>query len=67
MSLLWIVLNDGRPTEAARALRKKLKYGESHEQIRALVVILLEIRLQKILNDLIDNAGGTFQSRIKYT
>lgn len=28
----------GRPTEASRALRKKLKHGNSHQQYRALVV-----------------------------
>ncbi|KAF1349879.1 hypothetical protein BDV97DRAFT_369388 [Delphinella strobiligena] len=39
------------PTEAARALRKKLKYGNPHRQIRALV----------ILDGLIQNAGGRFQ------
>ncbi|KAG9187539.1 hypothetical protein G6011_05410 [Alternaria panax] len=39
------------PTEAARALRKKLKYGNVHRQIRALV----------ILDALIQNAGTRFQ------
>ncbi|USW48213.1 Putative LAS seventeen-binding protein [Septoria linicola] len=39
------------PTEAARAIRKKLKYGNPHRQIRALV----------ILDGLIQNAGGRFQ------
>ncbi|USP79559.1 hypothetical protein yc1106_06833 [Curvularia clavata] len=39
------------PTEAARALRKKLKYGNAHRQIRALV----------ILDALIQNAGSRFQ------
>ncbi|KAK3074705.1 hypothetical protein LTR53_002648 [Teratosphaeriaceae sp. CCFEE 6253] len=39
------------PTEAARALRKKLKYGGPHQQIRALV----------ILDGLIQNAGARFQ------
>ncbi|EUC34346.1 hypothetical protein COCCADRAFT_36006 [Bipolaris zeicola 26-R-13] len=39
------------PTEAARALRKKLKYGNAHRQIRALV----------ILDALIQNAGTRFQ------
>ena len=28
----------GRPAEASRALRKKLKHGSSHQQYRALVV-----------------------------
>ncbi|KAJ4407970.1 hypothetical protein N0V91_003636 [Didymella pomorum] len=39
------------PTEAARSLRKKLKYGDAHRQIRALV----------ILDALIQNAGSRFQ------
>ncbi|KAG8629189.1 hypothetical protein KVT40_003054 [Elsinoe batatas] len=39
------------PTEAARAIRKKLKYGSSHRQLRALVV----------LDGLIQNAGSRFQ------
>ncbi|GAB7362603.1 hypothetical protein MBLNU230_g2917t1 [Neophaeotheca triangularis] len=39
------------PTEAARALRKKLKYGNTHRQVRALT----------ILNGLIENAGTRFQ------
>ncbi|KXL45062.1 hypothetical protein M433DRAFT_73311 [Acidomyces richmondensis BFW] len=39
------------PTEAARAIRKKLKYGNPHRQIRALV----------ILDGLIQNAGPRFQ------
>ena len=39
------------PTEAARALRKKLKYGNPHRQIRALV----------LLDGLIENAGSRFQ------
>ncbi|KAM0723430.1 hypothetical protein Q7P37_000416 [Cladosporium fusiforme] len=39
------------PTEAARAIRKKLKYGNPHRQIRALV----------ILDGLIQNAGSRFQ------
>ncbi|KAI4606223.1 hypothetical protein J4E83_010244 [Alternaria metachromatica] len=39
------------PTEAARALRKKLKYGNVHRQIRALV----------IMDALIQNAGTRFQ------
>ncbi|KAJ2901531.1 hypothetical protein MKZ38_001716 [Zalerion maritima] len=40
------------PTEAARAIRKKLKYGNVHRQIRALV----------ILDALIQNAGHRFQT-----
>ena len=39
------------PTEAARAIRKKLKYGNVHRQIRALI----------ILDGLIQNAGPRFQ------
>ncbi|GAB0138317.1 hypothetical protein EsDP_00006553 [Epichloe bromicola] len=39
------------PTEAARAIRKKLKYGTAHRQIRALV----------LLDGLIQNAGPKFQ------
>jgi len=38
-------------TEAARALRKKLKYGNPHRQLRALT----------ILDDLMRNAGSAFQ------
>ncbi|KAI9805960.1 MAG: hypothetical protein M1825_000574 [Sarcosagium campestre] len=40
------------PTEAARAIRKKLKYGSVHRQLRALT----------ILDGLIQNAGPRFQS-----
>ncbi|KAG6015900.1 hypothetical protein E4U41_004545, partial [Claviceps citrina] len=39
------------PGEAARAIRKKLKYGTPHRQIRALV----------LLDGLIQNAGPGFQ------
>ncbi|KAI9887735.1 MAG: putative actin patch assembly and actin polymerization protein [Watsoniomyces obsoletus] len=39
------------PAEAARALRKKLKYGDVHRQLRALT----------ILDGLIQNAGPRFQ------
>ncbi|KKF94750.1 Protein lsb5 [Ceratocystis platani] len=39
------------PEEAARAIRKKLKYGNVHRQLRALV----------ILDGLIQNAGPRFQ------
>lgn len=46
-----IKLQTTGPTEAARALRKKLKYGSVHRQIRALV----------ILDGLIQNAGPRFQ------
>ncbi|KAI9894002.1 MAG: putative actin patch assembly and actin polymerization protein [Vezdaea aestivalis] len=44
-------LQPSGPTEAARALRKKLKYGSVHRQLRALV----------ILDGLIQNAGSNFQ------
>ncbi|KAI9666884.1 MAG: putative actin patch assembly and actin polymerization protein [Alyxoria varia] len=46
-----IRIQDTGPTEAARALRKKLKYGSAHRQLRALA----------ILDGLIQNAGGHFQ------
>ncbi|KAK4154767.1 hypothetical protein C8A00DRAFT_32437 [Chaetomidium leptoderma] len=44
-------LQDTGPTEAARAIRKKLKYGNLHRQLRALT----------ILDGLIQNAGPRFQ------
>ncbi|MCJ1301717.1 putative actin patch assembly and actin polymerization protein [Hypocenomyce scalaris] len=46
-----IRLQDSGPTEAARAIRKKLKYGSIHKQLRALT----------ILDGLIQNAGPRFQ------
>ncbi|PVI02873.1 hypothetical protein DM02DRAFT_653186 [Periconia macrospinosa] len=46
-----IRIQQSGPTEAARALRKKLKYGNVHRQLRALV----------ILDGLIQNAGTRFQ------
>lgn len=46
-----IKLQASGPTEAARAIRKKLKYGTVHRQIRALV----------LLDGLIQNAGSQFQ------
>lgn len=46
-----IRIQDTGPTEAGRALRKKLKYGNVHRQLRALV----------ILDGLIQNAGSRFQ------
>ncbi|KAH0545209.1 hypothetical protein FGG08_000663 [Glutinoglossum americanum] len=46
-----IRLQDSGPTEAARAIRKKLKYGNVHRQLRALA----------ILDGLIQNAGPRFQ------
>jgi LAS seventeen-binding protein 5 len=46
-----IRLQSTGPTEAARAIRKKLKYGNVHRQLRALA----------ILDGLILNAGSQFQ------
>ncbi|KAI2468361.1 hypothetical protein F4781DRAFT_398551 [Annulohypoxylon bovei var. microspora] len=46
-----IKLQASGPAEAARALRKKLKYGSVHRQIRSLV----------LLDGLIQNAGPRFQ------
>lgn len=46
-----IKLQASGPGEAARAIRKKLKYGNVHRQIRALV----------LLDGLIQNAGERFQ------
>ncbi|KAI9733892.1 MAG: putative actin patch assembly and actin polymerization protein [Cirrosporium novae-zelandiae] len=46
-----IRLQSTGPTEAARALRKKLKYGNVHRQLRALT----------LLDGLIQNAGPRFQ------
>ncbi|KAI9444820.1 hypothetical protein H4582DRAFT_2108628 [Lactarius indigo] len=40
------------PAEASRAIRKKIKHGNSHQQYRALV----------ILNALVENSGQKFQS-----
>lgn len=42
------------PAEAARAIRKKLKYGSVHRQLRALT----------ILDGLIANAGAHFQRTV---
>ncbi|KAK3332004.1 vhs domain-containing protein [Cercophora scortea] len=44
-------LQDSGPTEASRAIRKKLKYGNLHRQLRALT----------LLDGLIQNAGSRFQ------
>lgn len=44
-------LQAGGPTESARAIRKKLKYGNVHRQLRALA----------ILDGLMQNAGSRFQ------
>lgn len=44
-------LQDTGPSEAARAIRKKLKYGNVHRQLRALT----------LLDGLIQNAGARFQ------
>ncbi|EPE05771.1 vhs domain-containing protein [Ophiostoma piceae UAMH 11346] len=46
-----IKLQASGPTEAARAIRKKLKYGNVHRQLRALT----------LLDGLIQNAGPRFQ------
>ncbi|KAL5393951.1 hypothetical protein PMIN02_005432 [Paraphaeosphaeria minitans] len=46
-----IRIQDSGPTEAARAIRKKLKYGNVHRQLRALI----------IMDGLIQNAGSRFQ------
>lgn len=46
-----IKLQASGPTEAARAIRKKLKYGSAHRQLRALT----------LLDGLIQNAGSQFQ------
>ncbi|CAK7200801.1 hypothetical protein SEUCBS139899_003500 [Sporothrix eucalyptigena] len=46
-----IKLQSTGPTEAARAIRKKLKYGNVHRQLRALT----------LLDGLIQNAGPRFQ------
>ncbi|KAI6362219.1 hypothetical protein MCOR25_006291 [Pyricularia grisea] len=46
-----IKLQPTGPTEAARAIRKKLKYGSVHRQLRALT----------LLDGLIENAGPRFQ------
>lgn len=46
-----IKLQGSGPSEAARAIRKKLKYGNVHRQIRALI----------LLDGLIQNAGPRFQ------
>ncbi|KAF2117099.1 hypothetical protein BDV96DRAFT_571541 [Lophiotrema nucula] len=48
-----IKIQESGPTEAARALRKKLKYGNTHRQLRALI----------ILDGLIQNAGTRFQKQ----
>lgn len=46
-----IRIQPGGPTEAARAIRKKLKYGSVDQQLRALTV----------LDGLMENAGSRFQ------
>ncbi|KAF2258125.1 hypothetical protein CC78DRAFT_572713 [Lojkania enalia] len=48
-----IRIQESGPTEAARAIRKKLKYGNMHRQLRALI----------ILDGLIQNAGSRFQKQ----
>ncbi|KAK2461586.1 hypothetical protein APHAL10511_006049 [Amanita phalloides] len=49
-----ITLQASGPAEAARALRKKLKHGQSHQQYRALV----------ILKALVENAGSKFHTAL---
>ena len=49
-----IKLQASGPSEAARAIRKKLKYGNVHRQLRALT----------ILDGLIQNAGDRFQRSV---
>lgn len=49
-----IKLQSSGPTEAARAIRKKLKYGNVHRQLRALT----------ILDGLVENAGARFQRTV---
>jgi hypothetical protein len=46
-----IKIQNTGPAEAARAIRKKLKYGNVHRQLRALT----------LLDGLIQNAGSRFQ------
>ncbi|KAK4232607.1 hypothetical protein QBC38DRAFT_351955 [Podospora fimiseda] len=46
-----INIQEAGPTEASRAIRKKLKYGNLHRQLRALT----------LLDGLIQNAGPRFQ------
>lgn len=46
-----IKLQASGPAEAARSLRKKLKYGNAHRQLRSLT----------LLDGLIQNAGPRFQ------
>ncbi|KAH9982882.1 hypothetical protein BGW80DRAFT_1555903 [Lactifluus volemus] len=57
------------PTEASRAIRKKIKHGDTHQQYRALVVRSLSMMPyplaswnSQILNALVENAGQKFQS-----
>jgi hypothetical protein len=38
-----------RPTEASRALRKKLKHGNSHQQYRSMVVRVFSLSLFPIV------------------
>ncbi|KAF8323125.1 seryl-tRNA synthetase [Clavulina sp. PMI_390] len=47
-----INLQAGGPTEACRAIRKKLKYGDVHRQLRALT----------LLKALVENCGQKFQT-----
>ncbi|TCD68095.1 putative actin patch assembly and actin polymerization protein [Steccherinum ochraceum] len=47
-----INIQETGPTEASRAIRKKLKHGDSHQQYRALV----------ILQAIVENGGHKFQT-----
>ncbi|KAF9566102.1 hypothetical protein CPC08DRAFT_128322 [Agrocybe pediades] len=51
-----INLQASGPAEASRALRKKLKHGNSHQQYRSLV----------LLKALVENCGQKFQSQLFY-
>ncbi|KAF9460132.1 hypothetical protein BDZ94DRAFT_1223642 [Collybia nuda] len=51
-----INLQTAGPAEASRALRKKLKHGNPHQQYRALV----------LLKALVENCGHKFQSKFSY-
>ena len=57
------------PAEASRAVRKKIKHGNTHQQYRALVVSSFTLprlpsshRTLQILNALVENCGSKFHS-----
>lgn len=60
IATLWSPSHDSEPTlclsptEACRAIRKKLKYGDVHRQLRALTM----------LKALVENCGQKFQSML---